>query len=169
MKSGRGLIAVGLALAALTVATPSASAISSNVISGKISCNVLAKTPTFTTSPSGAVTVTGGLRITCKSSVVTSTTINVSVAPSIVELDTDRFGKFTVIDTKVQLAETVSVVTYRVGSESFKDVLTKSYTCVNSDTTALTDKEELATRVRISIVGGTWSTYDLSAYVSAPC
>ena len=169
MRRGRGLLAVGLALAAFAVATPSASAISNNVTSGKISCNVLARTPVFTKSATGAIIVTGSFRITCKSSVAVATTINVSVAPSIVELDTDRFGKFTVIDTKAQLAETVSVVTYRVGSELYKDVLTKSYTCVNSDTTSLTDKEELSTRVRISIVGGTWSTYDLSAYLSAPC
>ena len=168
MKRGRGLIAAGIALVSLVAAMPSASAVSTTVTFGKISCTVLAKTPTSTTSSAGVI-VTGGLRIVCKSSVATSTTINVSVARSVVELDTDRSGKFTVIDKKVQLAETVSVITYRVGSELYKDVLTNSYTCVNSDTTSLTDKEELSTRVRISIVSGRWSTYDLSAYLSAPC
>ena len=168
MKHGQGLLAVGVALAALGVAITPASAVSNNVISGRITCNVLAKTPTFTTSSAGVV-VTGGLRIFCKASTATATTLNVSVARSIVELDKDRLGKFTVIDTKVQLAEAISTVTYRVGSELYKDVPTASYTCVNSDTTSLTDKEELSTRVRISIVSGTWSTYDLSSYLSAPC
>ncbi|CAB4700842.1 MAG: hypothetical protein F2934_09845 [Actinobacteria bacterium] len=168
MKRVRGLIAAGIALVSLVAAMPSASAVSTTVTSGKISCYVEAKTPAYVKSSTGVVTVTGAFRLTCKTT-STSTSINVTVAPSVVELDADRFGKFTVIDTRTELAESSSIVTYRVGSESYKDLTTKSFTCVNTDTATTNDPEELSTRVKVSIVGGTWSTYDLSAYLSAPC
>jgi len=159
---------VGIALISLVAAMPSASAVSTTVTSGKISCYVEAKAPTYVKSSIGVVTVTGAYRVTCKSTSSSATSLNITVAASVVELDADSSGRFTVIDTRAELAESTSIVTYKVGSEPYKDLTTKSFTCVNTDT-ATNDNEELATRVKVSIVGGTWSTYDLSLITSAPC
>ena len=124
-----------------------------------ISCFADAKAPTFARSlVNPTVTVTGNYRVSCKQAAggkASSVIVNVSV--SVVELDTDRYGKFTVIDTKAELAEYSTSVTVRFGSTEYADAATKSFTCVNTDTAA-GDSEELATRVKISLVSGTWSS-----------
>lgn len=156
---------MGIVLMSLVAAMPAASATSSTVTSGKISCYVDAKTPTSVKLL--RVTVTGALRLTCKNTGTVTMILNVHVATSVVELDMDRSGKFTIIDQTTELAESTSTVTVRasVGSVWSMDLATTSFSCVNTEN----DNEELSTRVKVSIVGGTWSTYDLSAYHSAPC
>lgn len=168
MKRGRGLIAAGISLISLGAAIPTASASSTTVTSGKISCLVDAKEPTYTRSSAGVVTVTGAYRVTCRTTSTGVTSLSITIAPSVVELDKDRVGGFTVIDTRTELAESVRTVTYNVGSESYKDLTTTSFRCVNTDI-APNDNEELSTRVRISVISGRWTTYDLSTYLSAPC
>ena len=138
--------ALGGVVAAITlvaVAAPS-SALSTVVTNSAktVACTVEGRTPTYTRSSNGTVTVTGNFRVVCArtSNSVTSANINVSVG--VVEMDTDQSGKLTVIDSTPELSDYSTSVTYKFGSYTYLDVPTKSFTCVNTDK-ASGDSEEI--------------------------
>lgn len=160
------------AVAALTAVATPASALSNSVSNSTktVSCTVEARTPTYTKASNGTVSVTGSYRIACTRANASITSVNLNVLVGAVELDSDKFGKLTVVDSTVELADyNPGTITYKFGSYTSLDVVTKSFTCVNTDPGA-NDNEEIATKVKIGLVSGTWSSIDYSAtYLSAPC
>lgn len=166
------VVAVTASVAALAASVAPAGAIQSTSNTNKtVTCTVEARQPTFTRTVTGAVSVTGAYRLACTRTSTSISSVNVSISVGAVELDADRLGKFTVIDSKLQLADYSPLpVTFKFGSYSYLDLTTKSFTCVNTDT-ATNDNEEIATRVKISLVSGKFSLVDVStaSYLSAPC
>lgn len=171
MKRGRWAAVLGSTAIVATLAatvTP-ASAVSTSVSNSAktVSCSVEARTPTYTKLGNGTVVVTGAYRIACTRTNSSVTSVNLNVTVGAAELDNDVSGKLSVIDPTTELADyNPGTVTYKFGSYSYLDLTTKSFTCVNTES----GDEELATKVKIGLVSGVWSSTDLSATVlSAPC
>lgn len=166
------MVTVLVALGTLATSIAPAAALQTASNSNRsVTCTVEARTPTFSRTSTGAVSVTGAYRLTCTRTSTSITSVNVSVTVGAVELDTDRFGKYTVIDAKTQLADYSPLpVTFKFGSYTYLDLATKAFNCVNTDTAA-SDNEEIATRVKISLVSGKYSSADVNtgSYLSAPC
>lgn len=174
MSRGRwaSVVAGIAAVAAFAVSATPASALSTSVSNSTktVTCTVEARTPTFTKASNGTVTVTGVYRIACTRTNASVTSVNLNVLVGAVEMDLDRLGKFTVIDSKVQLADyNPGTITYKFGTYTYLDVVTKSFTCINTDMGS-NDSEEISTKVKIGLVSGVWSSIDYSSsYLSAPC
>lgn len=135
---------MGVALSALGIAVPSASATQtvSVLLTSKIlnTCSVTSILPTMNGSTK---VVYGTAKVKCT---VAGT---VSVSMSVVELDGSS------IDSTTELAEKVYTVTVKANTDTL--INTGSFTCVSTES----DNEELTTRAKVSPGGSTWSAYDM--------
>ena len=143
VKLRKGLVASGVALSALCLAVPTASATQSAsvLLSSKLlnTCSITALLPTMNTTTK---VVYGSAKVKCT---VAST---ISVSMMVVEMDGS------VIDSKVELAEKKYTITVKANTDT--TITTSTFVCVSTEL----DNEELTTRAKVSPGGTTWSAYD---------